>query len=57
MKKPMLTTAQVAEYFQVLPKTVLLWVKTGKISCIKIGKSYRFEATDIEKLKQKLRVV
>lgn len=57
MKKPMFTTAQVAEHFQVKPKTVLMWIATKKIKGIKIGKSYRFEAADIESLKQKLRMI
>lgn len=47
----LLTPAQVAEAFNVDPKTVTRWAKAGKITCIRtLGGHRRYKRTEVDKL-------
>ena len=52
----LLTSKQVGEILNVHPRTVNLWIETGKLKCpyIKLNgqASYRFKKEDIEKIMQ-----
>ena len=50
MSDDLLTTAEVAAYFQVDPASVRRWVKSGRLAAIKTpgGGSLRFRRSDIE---------
>lgn len=37
-----LTTAQLAERWQVNPATVLAMAKSGTVPCMKVGRAYRY---------------
>lgn len=41
------TCEQIAERYQVKTLTVWDWIRKGKLSAIKVGKSYRIRETDI----------
>ncbi len=43
----LLTLQEVADYVQVHPKTVLRWIAHAGLPCVRIGKSLRFDATDV----------
>ena len=42
-KGQLLTVKQVAELLNVTPATVYLWTKRGIISCIRLGRTIRFD--------------
>jgi excisionase family DNA binding protein len=56
MTEKLLTVKQVAEILNVHPRTVSLWITTGKCQCIKLlgQNSYRFKPEDVEKIMQKV---
>lgn len=47
----MLSLKQVADILNVSRQTVLNWVKTGYIKAVKIGRQYRIEQSEIERLR------
>jgi excisionase family DNA binding protein len=49
----LLTTHQVSNYLQIKPRVILEMVKKAKIPAIKIGKEWRFDEEDLQKLIEK----
>jgi excisionase family DNA binding protein len=47
----MLSVTQTAEKMNVHRRTVLNWIKEGKLPYIRIGSDYRIDTNDIEKMK------
>lgn len=47
----MLSLKQVADILNVSRQTVFNWVKTGYIKAVKIGRQYRIEQSEIERLR------
>jgi len=47
--REILTIKQVADYLQLNEKTIYRIIKTGQIPCFKVGGSWRFKKTVIEK--------
>jgi excisionase family DNA binding protein len=45
----MLTTAELARFFQVTERTVCAWMRSRKISYYRIGRSVRFRLVDVIK--------
>jgi|CXWL01.1.fsa_nt_gi excisionase family DNA binding protein len=43
----LLTLHEVAGYLQVHPKTVQRWIAHAGLPCVRIGKSIRFDPTDV----------
>ena len=48
--RPLLTVYDVAERARVTPRTVWRWEKEGRISAVRIGRTVRFRAEDVETL-------
>lgn len=46
----LLTTKQVAERLAVADATVKRWIKAGKLPAMKIGRNYKIESEEVEKL-------
>jgi excisionase family DNA binding protein len=44
-----LTVADLAKMFAVKPPTVRMWIRTGRIAAIKIGRDYRVSEMALEK--------
>lgn len=44
---PLWTAERVAATFDVTVDTVRIWIKTGKLRAMKIGKAYRIRRTDV----------
>ena len=54
-KQEILTLKEVAEYLRVSEKTVLNWAKKGEIPCGKLGGSWRFRRSELDRwLSQRL---
>jgi excisionase family DNA binding protein len=50
-KNDLLTTTEVAVLFRVDPKSVMRWVRSGRLEAIRTpGGAYRFERATIERL-------
>ena len=47
---PIMTVAEVAQYFQVSRSTLYKLIRRGQIPVFKIGSDYRFDKNEIEKL-------
>ncbi len=48
----MYTCTEVAEKYRVALSTVREWVREGKLSALKVGKSYRIRESDLAKFVQ-----
>ena len=48
----MLSLRQVADLFSVTRQTVLNWVKSGYIEAIKVGRQYRIEQSEADRLRE-----
>lgn len=48
MEEKLLTPDQVAEQCQVKKRTVLVWLKDGKLKGVKLGKFWRVKETDLQ---------
>jgi excisionase family DNA binding protein len=48
--RPLLTTAQVARWLGVSPRTLCLWAECREIPAIKVGRHWRFSEDDIRGL-------
>ena len=46
-REPLLTTAAVAKWFGVSPRTVCLWAECREIPAIKIGRQWRFREGEL----------
>lgn len=44
----MLTVIEVAEQLKISPKTVRVWIESGKLPGYRFGKDYRINAEDLE---------
>jgi len=44
---PLLSTTRVAALFDVKPETVRDWIETGKISAVKINRSWRIRKSEV----------
>ena len=44
-----LTVKQVAEYLQLKQSTVYTWAQEGKIPAVKVGRSWQFNQSEIER--------
>jgi len=49
-RAPLLSTAEVAKWLGFSPRTICLWAECGDLPATKIGRQWRFRATDIESL-------
>lgn len=49
MKPALLKKREVAEYLSVCTKTIDRWVDRGALKALKIGRSVRFEASEVER--------
>lgn len=47
-KRELLTLKQVAEWLQVSDRTVLRMIDDGKLRGVKVGRQWRFDATEVE---------
>lgn len=45
-----MTSAEVADYFQISRQTVWRWRKDQRIAAVKIGRTVRFRRADVEAL-------
>jgi excisionase family DNA binding protein len=54
-EKEILTVSQVAEYLQLSEMTTYKLVQEGKIPAFKIGRSWRVQKGDLEKLIERLK--
>ena len=45
--EPLLTTAAVAKWLGIAPRTVCLWAECKEIPAIKIGRQWRFRETEL----------
>lgn len=52
----MLSTKDIAEMFNVHPRTVIRWIDSGILPAYKTGRDYKIEPHDIETLKNNLKV-
>ncbi|MEI8347584.1 MAG: helix-turn-helix domain-containing protein [Pseudomonadota bacterium] len=50
LERPWLTLEAAAKYLQKSERTILRWIKSGKIRPIKIGKQYHILPDDLKKL-------
>lgn len=50
MSQPLLTVEQVAEELRLHPKTVLRYIREGRLSATRIGKAYRIARADLDAL-------
>jgi len=46
-REPLLTTAQVAKWLEISPRTVCLWAELQEIPAFKLGHQWRFRERDI----------
>jgi excisionase family DNA binding protein len=46
-REPFLTTAAVAKWFGVAPRTVCLWAECQEIPAIKVGRQWRFREREL----------
>ena len=46
-REPLLTTAAVARWFGIAPRTVCLWAECQEIPAIKIGRQWRFREGEL----------
>jgi excisionase family DNA binding protein len=53
--KPLLTTEQVSEILQILPKTVREYIRDGKLPASKFGKVWRVSEEDLEQFIERQR--
>lgn len=51
------TVKEAAHYFKVRPKTIRAWIVSGKLAASKIGKSYRIDSEEINRVMGGLSVV
>jgi excisionase family DNA binding protein len=51
--EPLLTTAAVAKWLGIAPRTVCLWAECKEIPAIKIGRQWRFRESELGKWLQK----
>lgn len=49
----MLNTRQVAAMFEVNPRTVIRWIREGRLEAYQAGRNYRIPAEAVEKFKNK----
>ncbi len=47
VKAPLLSTAAVARWLGVAPRTICLWAECREIPAIKIGRQWRFREKDV----------
>ncbi len=52
MEEKLLTVAEVAEYFRAAPKTVVAWIKAGKLPAVKVCKRYLIRQSDLALIMQ-----
>lgn len=52
--KDILIPKEVSRYLKLPEKTVFKMAKTGKIPCIKFGRTYRFRLKTIEKISKNI---
>lgn len=50
MTRQMLTTKEAANYLNVAERTLLKWVKMGKIQAYRLGKNNYYKPEDLENL-------
>ena len=48
----LLTCREVAQIYGVKPATVWGWIRTGRLKAVKLGRLYRVEEKEAEKLKE-----
>ena len=46
-REPLLTTAAVAKWLGIAPRTVCLWAECTEIPAIKIGRQWRFRESEL----------
>ena len=47
LRKPLLSTAAVAKWLGVSPRTVCLWAECSEIPAVKVGRQWRFRQEDV----------
>lgn len=52
MQKIFYTCEEVAEIYMVSKCTVWRWIKSGRISAVKIGRNYRIRKEDVERIEK-----
>lgn len=52
MQKIFYTCEEVAEIYMVSKYTVWRWIKSGRISAVKIGRNYRIRKEDVERIEK-----
>jgi excisionase family DNA binding protein len=53
MEKELLTPQEVADLFSVSKRTVQLWIKSGKLPVLRIGRTVRIKRDDLLAMTQK----
>lgn len=46
----LMTVAEVAEFFRVVPMTVYRWVQQGKIRGVRVGRTWRIPRSEVDKV-------
>ena len=52
----MYTCAEIADEYRVTIRTVYDWIKTGRLTAIKIGKSFRVKESSLKTFEQRKQV-
>ena len=47
-KAPFLSTAAVARWFGISPRTVCFWAECGEIPALKVGRQWRFREEELQ---------
>ncbi len=48
-KGPLLSTAEIARWLGVSPRTICLWAECGEMPAIKVGRQWRFREEDVRR--------
>lgn len=46
---PWLTVAQVSDELKLNPSTVRIWIRTGRLAAVNVGRSWRIRRSDLER--------
>ena len=53
MYERLLTPAEVAEYLRISRRTVVRWVREGRLRAIRVGRQWRIPAEEVQRVVQK----
>ena len=53
MYERLLTPAEVAEYLRISRRTVVRWVREGRLRAVRVGRQWRIPAEEVQRVVQK----